>query len=206
LQPLDDNQVSPAIGHDPPGGIDGRRYAAKLRDMSGLRAQLTRVTSSAEVAADLLHDAIVTALQKLRSGEISDEAYLDGYVYRVALNHYRNLRRKDRGVATGAAETEALVDAHPGSRPAELVEGAEWAHLVSRLLSEVTPARDRELLVRFYLHEEEKDDLCREFGLSERHFNRVIHRARDRFRVLLRQRGFARSDFLSIVAILTGIC
>ena len=87
LQPLDDKQAATAAGSDPPVGVDARRYAAKLRDMSGLRAQLARVTRSAEVAADLLHDAIVTALQKLQSGEISDEAHLDGYVYRVALNH-----------------------------------------------------------------------------------------------------------------------
>lgn len=206
MQPLDDKQVSTEAGSDPPVGIDARRYAAKLRDMSGLRAQLARVTGSPEVAADLLHDAIVTALQKLQSGEISDEAHLDGYVYRVALNHYRNLRRKDRFVTPSATETEAIVDAHPSSRPVELVESAEWARLVSKLLAEVTPARDREILVRFYLREEDKNALCREFGLSELHFNRVVYRARDRFRELLQQRGFSRSDFLSIAAILTGIC
>ena len=56
-----------------------------LRDMSGLKAQLTRVTRDAELAADLLQDAIVTALQKLEAGEIEHRGQLDGYVYRVAL-------------------------------------------------------------------------------------------------------------------------
>jgi len=62
--------------------------------------------------------------------------------------------------------------------------------------------RDRELLVRFYLQEESKEELCRAFGLTELHFNRVIHRARDRFRDLLRQRGLSKSDFLCIAAVL----
>jgi len=61
-----------------------------------LRVQLARVTGSVELASDLLQDAVVTALQKLRAGQISDPAHLDGYVYRVALNHLRNYRRKDR--------------------------------------------------------------------------------------------------------------
>ena len=62
--------------------------------------------------------------------------------------------------------------------------------------------RDRELLVRFYLYEESKESLCRTFGLTELHFNRVIYRARDRFRELLKRRGMDKSDFLSIATIL----
>src|SRR5271170_7852123 len=67
-----------------------------LRDMAGLQAQLARVIRDRDLAADILQDAVVTALQKLRAGEISDRAQLDGYVYRVALNHFRNHLRKDK--------------------------------------------------------------------------------------------------------------
>jgi RNA polymerase sigma-70 factor (ECF subfamily) len=77
--------------------------------------------------------------------------------------------------------------------------------MVKELLKEITPVRDRELLVRFYLYEQSKDELCRLFDLSELHFNRVIYRARDRFRELLRRRGFVKSDFLSIAAILMTV-
>lgn len=175
-----------------------------LRNMAGLRAQLARVAGSAELASDLLQDAVVTALQKLNAGEITDPQHLDGYIYRVALNHLRNHRRKDRshtvdsqGVATalGLGESET-------HRPTESLEADQWAEVVKRLLQEVSPVRDRVLLVRFYLQEETKEELCREFGLTEQHFNRVIHRARDRFRELLRRRGLSKSDFLSIAAAL----
>lgn len=175
---------------------------AILRNMAGLRAQLARVIGNTELASDLLQDAVVTALQKLQSGAISDPAHLDGYVYRVALNHLRNYRRKDRlrsGSSDGVGE---LTDATDSSRPAESIEADQWARLAKELLQEVRLVRDRELLVRFYLHEESKEDLCREFGLSDLHFNRVIHRARDRFRDLLERRGLGKTDFLSIAAIL----
>lgn len=176
-----------------------------LRNMAGLRAQLTRVTGSTDLASDMLQDAVVTALQKLRSGEISDPANLDGYVYRVALNHLRNHRRKDKLHAGNSEGVGDLVDAADSSRPAEHLEADQWARLAKELLQEVSPARDRELLVRYYLHDESKEDLCRVFRLTELHFNRVIYRARDRFRELLQRRGLGKSDFFSTAVILIMI-
>jgi RNA polymerase sigma-70 factor, ECF subfamily len=175
---------------------------AILRNMAGLRAQLARVTGSTELASDLLQDAVVTALQKLRAGEIVDPAHLDGYVYRVALNHLRNYRRKDKSRVTNAGRMGGLTDEIDAGRATESIEADQWAHLARKLLLQVHPVRDRELLVRFYLKEESKEELCRALGLSELHFNRVIYRARDRFRELLERRGLGKSDFLSIGALL----
>jgi len=176
----------------------GSGQQAILRNMAGLRAQLARVTGNIELASDLLQDAVVTALQKLQAGEISDPAHLDGYVYRVALNHFRNYRRKDKTRLTNSEDIPDLTD-ETESRAVTEVEADQWTRLVKEVLREMRLVRDRELLVRFYLQEESKEDLCRAFGLSELHFNRVIHRARDRFRELLRQRGLSKSEFLSLV-------
>jgi RNA polymerase sigma-70 factor, ECF subfamily len=173
-----------------------------LRNMAGLRAQLARVTGSVELASDLLQDAVVTALQKLRAGQISDPAHLDGYVYRVALNHLRNYRRKDRSRTATSEELSEPAESTESSRPVKDLEMDQWARLVKQLLQQVPLARDRELLVRFYLDEEGKQELCQAFGLTELHFNRVIHRARDRFKDLLQRRGLTKSDFLSIATIL----
>ena len=173
-----------------------------LRNMAGLRAQLARVTGNVELASDLLQDAVVTALQKLRAGQIDDPAHLDGYVYRVALNHLRNYRRKDRSRLADSEEMADLTESTESSRPIRDLEADQWTRLVKQVLQEVPLARDRELLVRFYLDEESKQELCEAFGLTELHFNRVIHRARDRFKHLLQRRGLSKSDFLSIAAML----
>lgn len=180
----------------------GSGQQAILRNMAGLRAQLARVTGSVELASDLLQDAVVTALQKLHAGQISDPAHLDGYVYRVALNHLRNYRRKDRSRTVDSEELAEPAESAESSRPVRDLEADQWARLVKQLLREVPLARDRELLVRFYLDEESKQELCQAFGLTELHFNRVIHRARDRFRDLLQRRGLTKTDFLSIATIL----
>lgn len=177
-------------------------HQAILCHMAGLRAQLARVAGSADLASDLLQDAVVTALQKLSAGEISDAAHLDGYVYRVALNHLRNYRRKARSRAIDSREAGELAGEFEAAQPTESIEVDQWSRLARRLLQEMNSVRDRELLVRFYLKEESKEDLCREYGLTEPHFNRVIDRARDRFRQLLQRRGLSKSDFLAIAGML----
>jgi len=178
---------------------DSEEHETLLRDMSGLKAQLTRVTRNADVAADLLQDAIVTALKKLRSGEIEHRTQLDGYVYRVALNHFRNYRRKDKSAVSDPDGAAALEDAAAEGRPTRSIQTEQWAGLVRRVLREMSSARDREVLVRFYLKEEERSALCSSLGLTDLQFNRVIFRARERFRELLEHSGFGKSDLFSIL-------
>jgi RNA polymerase sigma-70 factor, ECF subfamily len=168
-----------------------------LRDMSGLKAQLTRVTRDAELASDLLQDAIVTALQKLEAGEIEHRGQLDGYVYRVALNHLRNHRRKDKSPISGPDSLPDLVDAEGEARPGKAIAWGQFSRVVTRLLKEMSSPRDREVLIRFYLQEEDRGALCRSLALTELQFNRVIFRARGRFRELLERRGYDKGDFLS---------
>lgn len=174
-----------------------------LRDMSGLKAQLTRVTRNADVTADLLQDAVVTALRKLRTGEIEHRSQLDGYVYRVALNHFRNYRRKDKSAVSEPDGALGLEDATATARGPLAVQSEQWAGIVSKVLREMSSQRDREVLVRFYLREEERGSLCRSLGLTDVQFNRVIFRARERFRELLETRGYRKSDLLALAL---GLC
>lgn len=178
---------------------DREEHETLLRDMSGLRAQLTRVTRDADVAADLLQDAIVTALQKLRSGEIEHRAQLDGYVYRVALNHFRNYRRKDKSAVSDTEAAGVLEDTAAEGRPTRSIQSEQWVGLIRKVLREMSSARDREVLVRFYLKEEERGALCDSLGLTDLQFNRVIFRARERFRELLEDAGFGKADLLSVL-------
>ncbi len=176
------------------------RLAAVYRDYPGLRALIMRRVRDPEIAADILQDAAVTTLEKLRVGEIAQVENVGGYLYRVALNHLRNHRRKDKGAVSSSDELESL--AHPDADPDwRSVGHPDWAEAARRMLGEMPTSRDRDLLVRFYLDDEDKESICAELELSDEHFNRVIFRARNRFRVLLERRGFVRSDFLALAAL-----
>jgi len=200
-----DEQTAPAPGLGKPdvaapGADPVSCLAAVYRDYPGLRALILRRVRDPEVAADILQDAAVTTLEKLRSGEIAHPENLGGYLYRVAINHLRNHWRKDRAALSSAEQLDELGDC-VDDPDWERVGRPQWAAAARRMLEEMPASRDRELLVRFYLNDEEKDAVCRELHLSHEHFNRVIFRARNRFRELLERRGFGRGDLLTVVAI-----
>jgi len=173
-------------------------FPLRKEDLAGIRAQLERKCGNAAVAEDLLSEAIETSLLKLREGKIERPAQMIGYVYRVALNHLRNFRRRDKTAVSSSDPLESLEDEKTGDVAAP-IDHARWAKVVTEVLKELPAARDRELLVSFYLGEEDKDSLCRRLALDEQHFNRVIHRARERFKALLEGHGLKRNDFLCLV-------
>lgn len=203
-----EGQAAPGVG--PPASEPAEQVldpvshlSAVYRDYPGLRALILRRVRDPEVAADILQDAAVTTLEKLRKGEIAQPEKLGGYLYRVALNHLRNHRRKDRSAVSGP---EGLNDLRDGEDDPDWarVGRPEWAAAARRVLEELPAERDREVLLRFYLYDEEKARICRELRLSHENFNRVIFRARNRFRELLEQRGLWKADLLTIVAV--GLC
>jgi RNA polymerase sigma-70 factor, ECF subfamily len=168
------------------------------REFPGLRALILRVVNDREVAADILQDAAVTTLEKLRSGEIARPENLGGYLYRVALNHLRNYLRKDRRSLSSAEGLNELLDTvdDPGWACADR---PHWASAVRRMLEEMPIVRDREILIRFYLYDEPKEHICRVLRLAPSHFNRVIFRARNRFREILERGGFRKADWLALL-------
>jgi RNA polymerase sigma-70 factor (ECF subfamily) len=174
--------------------------AAVYRDYPGLRALIMRRVRNPQIAADILQDAAVTTLEKLRGGEIADPGNIGGYLYRVALNHLRNHRRKDRSGVSSSLDLESLPDRNDELDMVGL-DRAHWARAVRGMLDELPTARDRDLLVRFYLNDEMKEDICAVLGLSDEHFNRVIFRARNRFRELLERRGYGKLDLLSVALV-----
>ena len=177
--------------------------ASVYRDFPGLRALILRRVRDPDVAADILQDAAVTTLEKLRSGEIARPENLGGYLYRVALNHLRNHRRKDRSAVSSPDALDELTSSE-NEEDWGNIGGRQWATAARRMLEEMPVARDREILVRFYLNDEDKETICLELQLSEDHFNRVIFRARNRFREFIEHRGFRKADLLTIATL--GLC
>jgi RNA polymerase sigma-70 factor (ECF subfamily) len=184
----------------PPGDREDRKnqaarlHAALAPHLAGLRAFLKRDTGDAALADDLLHDAIVTALEKLATGELSDPDRLPGFVYKTALNHWRNHRRKHQRLVGGDDAMAELQDESAAGAPAESLHAAQWTRIMRNVLRELPAERDRELLVRFYLNQEDKDELCTALGVSPAHFNRVAFRARERLHALLSSQGFTIDD------------
>ena len=166
-------------------------------DYPGLVALLVRRIGDRHLAHDVLHDAIVTALDKLQAGAAVPPDVLAGFVFRTAMNHLRNHRRHQRVQREDGRSVESLCD-EGGAGPAEESDQARTRELVRRVLQGLSSQRDREMLVRFYLDEEDKTQICESLALTGPQFDRVIFRARDRLRTLIERTGCSRWDLFGL--------
>ncbi len=149
---------------------------------------LDRHTNGRPEAEDLFQDTFGLVLEKLRKGELREPAKLPGFVAQIArsltIEHYRKTsRRKTEPDSDAVLEA---VDARAGQLGTIL--DRESAGLVRQVIRELGSSRDRDVLLRFYIAEEDKESISADFGLSSLQFNRVLHRARQRYRELYLER------------------
>ncbi|RMH21777.1 MAG: sigma-70 family RNA polymerase sigma factor [Acidobacteria bacterium] len=150
----------------------------------GLTFMLRRMTGSADLADDLHQETFRVVLERLRGRGLRQPERLAGFLNRTARNLFIGEYRK-RARRRTAALDEAPPPPDPAPSQLRRTLRDEEAALVRRLIAELEPARDRQILYRFYLAEESKERICADLGLSSLHFNRVLHRARQRFKSLL---------------------
>lgn len=149
------------------------------------------------LAEDLAQDTLATVLQVLRAKDLDDPTNLAGFVYATANNLMRNVRRKDsrRKTDNDSEIGDTTADDRLSIEARTIRESSSRA--VKALLAELSVERDRELLTRAYLYEQDKADICRELDLSPQHYERVMHRARERFRQIVETRlGRGAIEFL----------
>ena len=171
--------------------------AALVAEYPGLTEVLVRRLGDRQLALDVLQDAVATTLHKLRSGTTVPPDVLAGYVFRTAMNHLRNRRRRARA---RAEDTDALDGcADETASPVDESQRDATRRLVRRVLAGLSSARDREVLVRFYLDEQDRDTVCAALGLTPLQFNQVIFRARERMRRGLERVGLRPLDILLVL-------
>jgi RNA polymerase sigma-70 factor (ECF subfamily) len=151
----------------------------------GVAIILDRHTNGRPEAEDLFQDTFRLGLEKLRKGELREPAKLPAFLAQIArslaIEHYRKLTRRK----TDADSDAVLAAVAPDASPLGGLLARENAALVRRVLQELANERDRQILLRFYIAEEDKDRISADFGLDSLQFNRVLHRARQRYKELL---------------------
>jgi len=148
----------------------------------GLRFLLRRKTRDPHLAEDLLQETWAIALVKIRANGLDKPGRLAGYLCGIAKNlALGEARRVNRQRTTVNSE---IVDLIPdkSSNPFRAVSRAEVCIEVRKLLDNLKKERDREILKRFYVWEEEKESICSRLGVDGVHFNRVLFRARQRLK------------------------
>ena len=168
-----------AAGDEPAEGELVQRYRR------GLLYLLHRLGALPDLAEDLAQESFRIVLERLRREGLADPAGLAPFLRGTARNlliaeRRRTARRRTWGDTGELAEVVAPA---PSQLQSVLLE--EEADIVRKLIGELPTERDRQLLWRFYVGEEDKDRICADLGLDSLHFNRVLFRARQRFKELL---------------------
>jgi len=141
-------------------------------------------------------------LEHARLGRLLKPESAAGYVFKVSMNLLLNYQRHTDNRADLRADIDVL-----DSIAAHDADGAEIAQIrsMTKLAIESLPSlRDREVIRRFYLKEEDKQAICDELGLTALQFTQVMSRARQRMKQVFESQGLKSGDFLSAALIAVG--
>jgi len=130
---------------------------------------------------DRVHEVFVIIVEAIQRGSLRDPERLMGFVRTVVIRQIGQQIKSRVRTRKQYANPEVIVcirDAR--GTPEQQLGRQERVELMSAVLNEMSP-RDREVLSRFYLHEETQQGICREMGLTETQFRLLKSRAKARF-------------------------
>lgn len=146
----------------------------------GIRFYLCRQLGPQELE-DKVHDSFLIVVQAIRRGDVREPERLMGFVRTVVrrqvaahIDHAVHSRREEIDVEVGVR----IADVR--SNPEQRAASRQQAELMKSVLHSLSE-RDREILTRFYLHEETQEKICSDMDLTETQFRLLKSRAKARF-------------------------
>ncbi len=143
-------------------------------------------------AEDLTQETLQIVVERVRARTIDDPrkvfAFAAATARNLALNQARKVLRQQTVVDSELVD-ELAQNLEMEQSDLSESDDRHLAQAVMALLDELPTQRDRQVLVRFYLDGVDKQQLCHELGLSPKHFDRVVMRARSRLRTIIERRA-----------------
>ena len=140
-------------------------------------------------AQDLYQDTFRIGIEKIRSGKLEKPERLGAFLFGIARfvvrDHFRREIKRESPLEPETIDRFPKPSAGPLSNLLSKDCSREILEAIHALKSD----RDRQVIFRFYIAQDDKSDICQDLDLTSIHFNRVLHRARQRFKELLIKRG-----------------
>jgi len=163
-----------------------RRYSR------GLLMLLRKRSNDPTDAEDFHQEAFRLVIERLRARELEDPEKLAQFIRNTATNVLIGSYRKHARRNTTSDMDSVFRSADPTPGIIDRISSERRRALVRELLQELPVERDREVLRRFYLTVDDKAVICTDLELTPTHFDRVLYRAKQRFRELItREAGSA---------------
>lgn len=149
----------------------------------GLFTVLYNRSRDKSLAEDITQATWVLVLEKIRENKLRDHQKLASFIIQIGKNQLIMKYRKSSRVQYGSEdELQRLADSSP--TPEQQLDANQFGTEIIETLGNMSINRDSEILRRFYLVGDSKKEICEDFALSAAHFDRVLYRARERFKDL----------------------
>jgi RNA polymerase sigma-70 factor (ECF subfamily) len=153
----------------------------------GLGYLLARWIGDGERAREALQETFLRAIRVLREKGLGEPERLAGYLRGIA----RNVAREDGRFCnreSARLDIEAIAEiSYDGCRQFQHVASEETQSAVRKILQSMSSKDYRELLIRFYVDDQDRQKICRELGLTSRQFSQRLFRAKEQFRESLKE-------------------
>lgn len=156
-----------------------RKYSPAVRFV------LSRRSSDRERVKDAQQETFIVVLERLRGSGIDQPAALASFIQQTAVNILLGDLRRDARRKTQVDMDAVLNQIDTGPGIAEQIDRNAESQRVRAAIEQLGTPRDRQVLYLYYVEEQDKEDICRDLGISLEHFRRVLFRARQRFLDLL---------------------
>ncbi len=160
----------------------------------GIRFYLCRQLGAQELD-DKVHDTFLIVVQAIQRGELREPARLMGFVRTIVRRQVASYIEAAVQTRRDVMEIESGVSVVDAKRnPEEKVIGKQEVALMVEILKNM-PERDRDILTRFYLHEQSQEQICEGMCLTDTQFRLLKSRAKAKFgemgRKQLKKKTFA---------------
>jgi RNA polymerase sigma-70 factor (ECF subfamily) len=146
-----------------------------------LRIRLRARRLAPDAIDDVVQETLLRVTRTVLQGGVRQPecfgSFVNSICNNILLEHYRS-NAKNQPVEDGHAEIADKVLDLEG-----LLVTKETASHVRRILDEL-PRKDRNILRSLFFEEKEKDAICAEYGIERDYLRVLVHRAKDKFRVL----------------------
>ncbi len=159
-----------------------------LRYRAGILLIIRGIVPNQEAVEDISQETFRLTLKKVRRGDVRDSERFPGFICGVARNlaleHIRGMQRRISERNAAAEQISSSVQ-----NQFEQLLRTERADVIREVINELRLERDRELLSRYYIGEQDKEQICAELGLTSGQFTRVLLRALNRYKELFLARN-----------------
>jgi RNA polymerase sigma-70 factor (ECF subfamily) len=153
----------------------------------GVQFAISQSVSDGSVVEDLYQECFRMVLEKVRAGEVNEPDRLSGFICSLARNivieYFRKTSRRETYHAP--AGEHAVPSPEPNQLDRLLRE--EKGSLARRVLDALPSDRDRSVLYRFYIAEDDRDEICADLGIEATLLSQILCRARQRYKNLFEE-------------------